>query len=213
MALWRDGGFAENEWTCVADDAPAPADEPVVVSLKRWLAEGDTLASRERPRSASRSRPARTRRRILPTSPTGRWSRSPSPNSRDGRAFSYAHPAARPLRLQGRTARGRRRADRRDPVHAALRLHFVRGEQPPDTERPSGRSAARSADPLPAGQRRWRKAGRVAALAPGLGDQGGIGVSKGMAHATPRPTVRKVAAPVSMADAAARIRRCECGKF
>ncbi len=49
MALWRRGGFAENEWTFVADDAPAPADEPVVVSLKRWLAEGDTLEPRKAP--------------------------------------------------------------------------------------------------------------------------------------------------------------------
>jgi uncharacterized protein (DUF934 family) len=47
MALWRRGGFAENDWKFVADDAPAPADEPVVVSLKRWLAEGDALEARK----------------------------------------------------------------------------------------------------------------------------------------------------------------------
>jgi uncharacterized protein (DUF934 family) len=49
MVLWRRGGFADNEWIFVADDAPAPADEPVVVSLKRWLAEGDTLEPRKAP--------------------------------------------------------------------------------------------------------------------------------------------------------------------
>ncbi len=38
---WRRAGFAENDWTFVADDAPTPAEDPLVVSLKRWLAEGD----------------------------------------------------------------------------------------------------------------------------------------------------------------------------
>jgi uncharacterized protein (DUF934 family) len=49
MALWRRGGFAENDWTLVADDAPAPADGPIMVSLKRWLAESETLAARKAP--------------------------------------------------------------------------------------------------------------------------------------------------------------------
>ena len=57
--------------------------------LERWLAERDTLAARQ-PRSASRSRPAPTRRRISPTSPTGRWSLSRFAKFADGRAFSYA---------------------------------------------------------------------------------------------------------------------------
>ena len=45
MALWRRGGFAEDDWTFVADDAPAP-EGPIVVSLKRWLAEGEALSAR-----------------------------------------------------------------------------------------------------------------------------------------------------------------------
>ena len=49
MALWRRGGFAEDSWTVLADDAPAPAEGPVVVSLKRWLAEGERLAARKAP--------------------------------------------------------------------------------------------------------------------------------------------------------------------
>ncbi|HKN30599.1 MAG TPA: DUF934 domain-containing protein [Roseiarcus sp.] len=42
---WRRAGFAENDWTFVADDAPTPAEDPLVVSLKRWLAEGDALTT------------------------------------------------------------------------------------------------------------------------------------------------------------------------
>jgi uncharacterized protein (DUF934 family) len=49
MPLWRREGFAENEWTILADDAPAPADGAIVVSLKRWLNERDALSSRAAP--------------------------------------------------------------------------------------------------------------------------------------------------------------------
>jgi len=49
MALWRRGGFAEDDWTFVADGAPAPAEGLIVVSLKRWLAEGDALLARLAP--------------------------------------------------------------------------------------------------------------------------------------------------------------------
>ena len=49
MSLWRREGFAENEWTSLADDAPAPAGGAIVVSLKRWLAERDALSSRAAP--------------------------------------------------------------------------------------------------------------------------------------------------------------------
>jgi uncharacterized protein (DUF934 family) len=49
MALWRCGGFVENEWSFVTDDVPAPADKPVVVSLKRWLAGGDAVEGRKAP--------------------------------------------------------------------------------------------------------------------------------------------------------------------
>jgi uncharacterized protein (DUF934 family) len=49
MALWRRGGFAEDGWAVLADDAAAPADGAIVVSLKRWLAERDALARRAAP--------------------------------------------------------------------------------------------------------------------------------------------------------------------
>jgi len=46
MVLWRRDGFFEDSWTFVVDDAAAPAEGAIVVSLKRWLAERETLASR-----------------------------------------------------------------------------------------------------------------------------------------------------------------------
>ena len=49
MPLWRREGFAENEWTVLDDEAPAPAEGAVVVSLKRWLVERDALLSRAAP--------------------------------------------------------------------------------------------------------------------------------------------------------------------
>jgi uncharacterized protein (DUF934 family) len=45
MALWRRGGFADNDWTFVADDAPEPGEGPIVVSLKRWLADSEALTA------------------------------------------------------------------------------------------------------------------------------------------------------------------------
>jgi phosphoadenosine phosphosulfate reductase len=38
MALWREGGFAADEWTTLADDA-ALVDGKIIVSLKRWRLE------------------------------------------------------------------------------------------------------------------------------------------------------------------------------
>lgn len=49
MALWRTGGFAEDSWTRLADDTPAPAEGAVVVSLRRWLAEREALSQRKAP--------------------------------------------------------------------------------------------------------------------------------------------------------------------
>jgi phosphoadenosine phosphosulfate reductase len=49
MALWREGGFADDSWTALDDGAPAPAEGAIVVSLSRWLAERETLAARKAP--------------------------------------------------------------------------------------------------------------------------------------------------------------------
>jgi uncharacterized protein (DUF934 family) len=46
MPLWRREGFVEDKWAFLGDDAPAPEEGPIVVSLKRWLAEHETLSAR-----------------------------------------------------------------------------------------------------------------------------------------------------------------------
>jgi phosphoadenosine phosphosulfate reductase len=46
MALWRDGAFAENSWTTLVDDAPAPPSGAILVSLSRWRQEREALADR-----------------------------------------------------------------------------------------------------------------------------------------------------------------------
>ena len=43
MALWRDGGFAEDNFVAVADDAPAGPNS--LVSLARWRREGPALGA------------------------------------------------------------------------------------------------------------------------------------------------------------------------
>ena len=46
MPLWRREGFVEDKWAFLGDEAPVPEDGAIVVSLKRWLSERETLASR-----------------------------------------------------------------------------------------------------------------------------------------------------------------------
>jgi phosphoadenosine phosphosulfate reductase len=45
MALWRDGGFAEDEWTRL-DDGATPSGK-AIVSLARWRREAATLRAGE----------------------------------------------------------------------------------------------------------------------------------------------------------------------
>lgn len=49
MPLIRNGAVAEDRWITLADDAPLPADQPVVVSHGRWLAERAALDGRNAP--------------------------------------------------------------------------------------------------------------------------------------------------------------------
>jgi phosphoadenosine phosphosulfate reductase len=46
MALWRDGAFAEESWTRVADEAAIPEDGAVLVSFARWRRERQELVAR-----------------------------------------------------------------------------------------------------------------------------------------------------------------------
>jgi uncharacterized protein (DUF934 family) len=49
MPLWRRGGFVEDGWAVLDEEAPAPAQGAIVVSLRRWLAERDALSARLSP--------------------------------------------------------------------------------------------------------------------------------------------------------------------
>ena len=49
MALWREGGFAEDTWTSLDDAAPIPAAGAIIVSFARWSAERETLTARADP--------------------------------------------------------------------------------------------------------------------------------------------------------------------
>jgi uncharacterized protein (DUF934 family) len=49
MSLFKNRKPAENEWRVLADDAPVPESEKVVVSLKRWRAERAALSGRNAP--------------------------------------------------------------------------------------------------------------------------------------------------------------------
>jgi len=49
MALWRDGGFAEDMWTTLDDSAAIPDRGAIVVSFARWSANKAALAARADP--------------------------------------------------------------------------------------------------------------------------------------------------------------------
>jgi uncharacterized protein (DUF934 family) len=49
MPLLKNGRIGEDSWQPVADDAPAPSDGPIVLSLARWQAERHKLIGRNAP--------------------------------------------------------------------------------------------------------------------------------------------------------------------
>jgi phosphoadenosine phosphosulfate reductase len=49
MALWRDGGFADDGWTSLADDASTPISGAILVSLARWRRDREALVARRDP--------------------------------------------------------------------------------------------------------------------------------------------------------------------
>jgi len=49
MPLWKNHAFVADPWQVVPDDQPVPADVPVVLSLKRWRENRETLAARNAP--------------------------------------------------------------------------------------------------------------------------------------------------------------------
>jgi phosphoadenosine phosphosulfate reductase len=49
MALWKNGSFVEDSWRVIEDEEPLPEADKVIVSLKRWRGERETLAERNAP--------------------------------------------------------------------------------------------------------------------------------------------------------------------
>jgi uncharacterized protein (DUF934 family) len=49
MPLWRREGFVEDKWAFLGDESPVPTEGAIVVSLKCWLGERDTLSTRSGP--------------------------------------------------------------------------------------------------------------------------------------------------------------------
>ncbi len=49
MAIWRDGGFAEDVWTALDDGAAIPERGAIVVAFARWQADKAALETRGDP--------------------------------------------------------------------------------------------------------------------------------------------------------------------
>ena len=100
MVLWRRGGFAVNDWALVTDDPSALVDGKIIVSLKRWLAERETLAVRKAPVGVAVEAGADAQAHLADLAGRPLVALAFAKFA-DGRAFSYAQAAPRPLRLCG----------------------------------------------------------------------------------------------------------------
>ena len=49
MPIIKNGAVITDPWIAIADDEPIPVSRPVIVSLARWIAERETLATRNGP--------------------------------------------------------------------------------------------------------------------------------------------------------------------
>jgi uncharacterized protein (DUF934 family) len=49
MPLWRREGFVEDKWAFLGDEVTVPEEGAIVVSLKRWLEQRETLSARAGP--------------------------------------------------------------------------------------------------------------------------------------------------------------------
>jgi uncharacterized protein (DUF934 family) len=99
MPLIKNGALAENLFTDVADGAPLP-DGPAIVSLKRFLAERETLLTRNAPlgvRLKSEESPKTLGEDIQRLSLIV----LEFPKFRDGRAFSWARMLRTRLGFRG----------------------------------------------------------------------------------------------------------------
>jgi uncharacterized protein (DUF934 family) len=89
MALWRDGGFAEDVWTTLDDAAPAPPAGALIVSFARWSAERDALIGRADPVGVAVAA-GKEALAQLPEAASRPLVALNFPKFADGRAFSYA---------------------------------------------------------------------------------------------------------------------------
>ena len=89
MPLWKSRTFVEDRWQVVADDAPLPADVPVVLSLRRWRENRATLAARNAPLGLQID-PGSDWRDVVADLPRFPVIVLTIPKYADGRAFSIA---------------------------------------------------------------------------------------------------------------------------
>jgi uncharacterized protein (DUF934 family) len=89
MPLWKNGGFVEDTWQIVADDAPVSDGAQAIVSLKRWRDERAVLATRNAPLGLVIA-PGSKWDDIVPDLPRFPVIAVTIPKYADGRAFSIA---------------------------------------------------------------------------------------------------------------------------
>ncbi len=99
MALWKNGQFEANTYISAGDDDALP-DGPVIVSLKRFLAEKESLAARNTPLGVL-LQPADKIELIAEDLPNLPLLALAFPKFADGRAFSLARIARERYGFQG----------------------------------------------------------------------------------------------------------------
>ena len=100
MPLIRNGHLAADTWLTLADDAPLPEGQPVIVSLARFKAEREALSGRNAPvgvRLKSSESPLDLAESLDRLSLVA----VEFPSFRDGRGFSHARRLRGQLRFKG----------------------------------------------------------------------------------------------------------------
>ena len=89
MPLIKGGEVAEDPWRLLADEEPAPADGPIVVTLERWQREQNALLARAAPLGL-RLKAGEHPRTIAEEVARFALIALEFPKFTDGRAYSYA---------------------------------------------------------------------------------------------------------------------------
>ncbi len=166
MPLWRREGFVEDKWAFLGDEAPVPEEGAIVVSLKRWLEQRETLSARAAPVGVAVEAGADAQAHLsdLTNRPLVALAFD---KFADGRSFSYAR-----ILRDRRQFRGELRAIGDvliDEIPLMLRCGFDSFEvtNAPTLQALASRPAAGLAAALPAEQRAGRGARGNAAMAAG----------------------------------------------